>query len=74
MHKWGTAIGRMAGTKSAVHVADLAAEQAYIDGDPGAVTGVKLGGVRTLVVVPMIKAGELIGALADLPPGGSQIH
>jgi len=58
------AFGRMARTKSVIHVADLVAEQAYIEGDPGVVTAVKLGGVRTLVVVPMIKAGELIGALA----------
>jgi GAF domain-containing protein len=58
------AFGRMARTKSVIHVADLIAEQAYIDGDPGVVTAAKLGGVRTLVVVPMIKTGELIGALA----------
>src|SRR5262249_43537559 len=58
------AFGRMERTKSVVHVADLAAEQAYIEGDPGAVTAVKLGGVRTNLLVPMLKGGELIGGLA----------
>jgi len=58
------AFGRMERTKSVVHVADLAAEQAYIEGDPGAVTAVELGGVRTNLLVPMLKGGELIGGLA----------
>ena len=58
------AFGRMQGTKSVVHVADLAAEEAYLERDPGSVMAVELGGVRSLVVVPMLKAGELIGALA----------
>jgi GAF domain-containing protein/CheY-like chemotaxis protein len=57
------AFGRMERTKSVIHVADLAAEQAYIERDPGAVTVVELGGVRTLLVVPMLKGGELIGGL-----------
>src|SRR5262249_25239051 len=42
----------------------LAVEQTYIEGDPGAVTAVELGGVRTSLVVPMLKGGELIGGLA----------
>src|SRR6516165_8275694 len=58
------AFGRMERTKSVVHVADLAAEQAYIEGDPGAVTAVELGGVRTNLLAPMLKGGELIGGLA----------
>src|SRR5262245_41950351 len=58
------AFGRMERTKSVVHVADLAADQAYIEGDPGAVTAVELGGVRTSLVVPMLKGGQLIGGLA----------
>jgi GAF domain-containing protein len=58
------AFGRMEKTKSVVHVADLAAEQSYIESDPGSVTAVELGGVRTVLVVPMLKGGELIGGLA----------
>src|SRR5262249_48900138 len=64
------AFGRMERTKSVVHVADLAADQAYIEGDPGAVTAVELGGVRTSLVVPMLKGGELIGGLAIYPQEG----
>ena len=58
-------IGRMLATNSVVHVADLAAEEAYIEQrDPVVVAGVQLGGVRTLIVVPMLKENELIGAFA----------
>ena len=49
--------------QSVVHVADLAAEQDYVEQhDPAAVAAVELGGLRTLVVVPMLKENELIGA------------
>ena len=57
-------IGRMVATKAVVHVADLAADQRYIERrDPAAVAAVELGGIRTFVAVPMLKDGELIGAL-----------
>jgi GAF domain-containing protein len=55
--------GRMASAKSVIHVTDLAAEEVYIERDPGTVVAVE-GGVRTLLLVPMLKADELIGALA----------
>ena len=56
------AIGRAVATKKAVHVADLAAEQPYIEQrDPGYVAAVELGGVRTFLAVPMLKESELIG-------------
>jgi signal transduction histidine kinase/putative methionine-R-sulfoxide reductase with GAF domain len=58
------AFGRMARTKSVIHVADLAADQAYLDRDPGVVPAVEQAGVRTLLVVPMLKENELIGVLA----------
>jgi GAF domain-containing protein len=56
--------GRMASAKAVIHVADLAAQQSYVERDPGAVDAVELGGVRTLLMVPMIKKNELVGALA----------
>ena len=37
--------------------------QAYIDGDPLAVAGVKLGGIRTLLVVPMLKDDKTFGTI-----------
>ncbi len=60
----GTVISRMLGSKAVVHVTDLASEQAYADRIPGTVAAVELGGVRTLLAVPMLKDNELVGALA----------
>src|SRR5262249_21500750 len=54
---------RVIKTRQTVHVADYRADQAYIERDPLAVAGVELAGVRTLLVVPMIKDEELIGAI-----------
>jgi GAF domain-containing protein/nitrogen-specific signal transduction histidine kinase len=55
-------VGRAVATKTAVHVADLAAEQAYIEQrEPNYVAAVELGGVRTFLAVPMLKENELIG-------------
>ena len=55
--------GRMVETKQVVHVADLWTDQTYLDGEPGAVTGVELAGIRTLVFVPMLKDDDLVGAI-----------
>jgi GAF domain-containing protein len=55
-------VGRMVATKKVVHVADAAAEPAYIEKHPAYVTAVELGGVRTYLTVPMLKENELIGA------------
>jgi signal transduction histidine kinase len=41
----------------------LQAYQAYIDGDPLAVAGVELGGIRTLLVVPMLKDDKTFGTI-----------
>jgi len=57
-------LGRMMATRNAVHIVDAAAQPTYLDrSDPGVVTAVELGGIRTLLVVPMLKEHELIGAL-----------
>src|SRR5262249_25790570 len=50
-------------TKAVVHIHDEAASEAYVERDPRVVAAVELGGVRTLVLVPMLREGELIGAL-----------
>ena len=57
-----TALGRVERTKKVVQIADLRTEPQYKAGEPFAVSGVELGGIRTLVSVPMLKDGELIGA------------
>ena len=44
------------------HIADLAAEKDYVEQRlPEAVAAVELGGVRTLLVVPILKESELVG-------------
>ena len=54
---------RMVANKMVVHVADLAAEQAYVEErDPVTASAVELGGVRTMLAVPMLMEKELIGA------------
>ena len=60
-----TPIGRMWRPKTVVHIADLAAEKVYIEQRvPEAVAAVELGGVRTLLVVPMLKENELVGVFS----------
>ena len=58
-----TALGRVARTKQIVQIADLKTEPQYKAGDPFAVLASNFGGIRTLVSVPMLKDGELIGAI-----------
>ena len=60
----GTPLGRLAATQQAVQIADIAAEAAYLERDPRRVAVVELGGARTLLAVPMLKEGELVGAIA----------
>src|SRR5262249_47745686 len=50
-------------TKQTVHLADLAATQGYAERHPLVVESVEVGGARTTVCVPMLKEGELIGAI-----------
>ena len=57
-------LGRLARTKQVVHIADLRVEEAYIKGFPPLRALVDVGGGRTLLDVPMLKEGELIGAIA----------
>ena len=59
-----TPTGRMIANKTVVHIADLRAEKAYADRDPWIVGGVELGGVRAVLMVPMLKENELIGAFS----------
>src|SRR5262249_40252711 len=58
----GNNMGRMLATKSVVHVADLAADDAYISRNPATVAAVEQGGVRTMLFVPMLKEDEIFGA------------
>ena len=56
-------IGHMVATKTLVHIKDVAAEETYINQrDPVAVKAVALGGIRTLLGVPLLNKDEMIGA------------
>ena len=52
---------RLIDTKSAVQIADLSADDDYIERNPAVVAAVELGGVRTVLAVPMLKEDTLIG-------------
>jgi class 3 adenylate cyclase/putative methionine-R-sulfoxide reductase with GAF domain len=59
-----TATGRAARSKQVVHIADLSAELPRTKGDQLRARLVELGGVRTILAVPMLRDGELIGAIS----------
>jgi two-component system, NtrC family, sensor kinase len=60
----GGALGEVVRTKQTVHLADLAATQAYLERNPSAVQAVELAHVRTVIAVPMLKDDELVGVIA----------
>ena len=59
-----TGIGRVLQTKQAVQIEDASKDQGYSERDPMRVSAVELGGVRTLLDVPMLKEDEVIGVVA----------
>jgi len=59
-----TVIGQIIKSRAPVQFEDYANSRAYLDRDPLAVTAVERGGVRTIMCVPMLREGELIGALS----------
>ena len=63
--KADTPIGRMIATKKVAHVADLRKERGYIEkSDNDLIASLELSGLRTLLSVPMLKDGRLLGALS----------
>jgi GAF domain-containing protein len=57
-------LNRLTRTKKIIHIADVRMEQSYIERDPTFSELVDVAGARTLLVVPMLKENELVGALA----------
>ena len=55
---------RMLRTREVVHVPDIADDPSYLERDPGVVAFVELAGTRTVLLVPMLNDGELIGYLS----------
>jgi signal transduction histidine kinase len=58
-----TPIGRVIQYRRLVHLADYRTDQSYLDRDPITVAAIELAGIRTLLVVPMIKNHALMGAI-----------
>ena len=58
-----TPMGRVSQSRQLVHIPDYRTDQSYLNRDPLTVAGIELGGIRTLLVVPMIKNDALMGAI-----------
>src|SRR5262249_17814264 len=56
-------LGRVAATKQVLHIADLRSETGYREGDPSHSAMVDLAGARTMLLVPMLREGGLIGVI-----------
>ena len=57
-------LARVCRSRSVVHLHDLKAEQTYRDGNVRFVALVESAGARAFVAVPMLKDGEIVGAIA----------
>jgi len=57
-------IFRLLGTKQVIHIADVRTEKSYIERDQAMIELVEGAGARTLLLVPMLKDNDLVGALA----------
>jgi signal transduction histidine kinase len=59
----GGPLQRVAQTKQPVHIADFRDEPAYLRGAESVRVLVDVGGARSFLAVPMIKEGEVVGAI-----------
>src|SRR5262245_6532470 len=57
-------LARISRTRETVHIADVKMAPAYLERDPRFTQLVEGAGARTLLVVPMLKENELVGAIA----------
>ena len=60
--------------QAAIQVADLSEAPSYLARNPKAVNSVEIGGIRTMVAVPMLKDDEANWRHYHLSPGGTPIH
>jgi signal transduction histidine kinase len=58
-----TALSRLVATRQVVHIADILEDQGYLAGAPSSVAIFETAGARTLLVVPMLKDNEVVGAI-----------
>ena len=59
----GNPITRLIETKRSVQILDMAAEDLYRSGDPDMRAMVDLGGTRTILTVPLLKEGSVLGVI-----------
>ena len=59
-----SALGQAVRTKEMVYIADLAATPAYARRESRIVEAVEVGGIRTVVAVPLLKEDELVGVIS----------
>ena len=60
----GRPLARVTKARQSIQIADLQSDPSYIEGDPLLRDAVDIAGIRTLLLVPMLKENELIGAVA----------
>ncbi len=54
---------RLATTKEPIHISDLFTERSYIERNPRMVALTESAGARSIVAVPMLNEGQLVGAI-----------
>jgi len=59
----GGTLYRLRASKGIVHIPDVTADQGYIERQPMFVAAVELGGFQSMLAVPMLRDGNLIGAI-----------
>jgi two-component system, NtrC family, sensor kinase len=57
------ALGRMLRKRQPVHIPDVTAEPAFAEREPTRIALVEIGKARTFLAIPMLKEGELLGAI-----------
>ena len=57
-------LGRVSASKQVVHITDVREVRSYIERNPYMIAGVELGGYRTVLGVPMLNQGALIGVVS----------
>jgi GAF domain-containing protein len=58
-----SALVRAVATRQVVHIADIRLDQGYLAGAPSSVAIAETAGARTLLLVPMLKDNEVVGAI-----------
>ena len=58
-----TGLARLVATRQVIHIADVLEDQGYLASAPSSVAIFETAGARTLLMVPMLKDNEVVGAI-----------